>query len=178
MFRSFRGNAGSALVSSRFRRIRVAPFVVRRFSFFVILALSFVVISFLPFFVFVSCYFVFPSRFLVPFPFVVCRFVVRERISEGRVVFVRVSVFVRRLASCEVTFVGPFVDPLNSLRLFVFVRRVSFTMPDTVEKVTPVASSSADNVTSSAAPPVSSVPLVPSNVAAPSFRLRRRRQTR
>ena len=34
-----------------FRRIRVASFVVRRFSFFVNLALSFVVISFLPFFV-------------------------------------------------------------------------------------------------------------------------------
>ena len=41
-------------------------------------------------------------------------------------------------------------------------------MPDKVEKVTPVASSSADNVTSNAAPPVSSVPLVPSRIPAPS----------
>ena len=42
------------------------------------------------------------------FPFVV--FVARARISEGSIVFVRVSFFVRLLASCEVTFVGPFVD--------------------------------------------------------------------
>ena len=41
-------------------------------------------------------------------------------------------------------------------------------MPDNVDKVTPVASSSAGNVTSNAAPPVSSMPTVPSSVPAPS----------
>ena len=132
-FGRFAGTRGRRWYRHVFRRIRVAPLVVRRCSVFVILALSFVVISFLPFFVLslwrthlrcraTSCsLLVFSFRF----PFVVSRFVVRERISEGSVVFVRVSVFVRRLASCEVTFFGPFVDPLNSLRLFVFVRRVS-----------------------------------------------------
>ena len=102
-------------------------------------------------------------------------FVVRERFSEGRIVFVRVSVFVRRLASCEVTFVGPFVDRriCSVFRLRSFVLRIK--MPDNVDKGTPVASSSAGNVTSNAAPPVSSVPsvspIVPypsSNVAGPS----------
>ena len=41
-------------------------------------------------------------------------------------------------------------------------------MPDNVEKVTPVASSSAGNVTSNAVPPVAFVPSVPSGVPAPS----------
>ena len=41
-------------------------------------------------------------------------------------------------------------------------------MPDNVENVTPVASSSAGNATSNAAHPVSSVPSVPSSVPAPS----------
>ena len=41
-------------------------------------------------------------------------------------------------------------------------------MPDNVDKVPPVASSSVGNATSNAAPPVSSVPPVPSNVPAPS----------
>ena len=77
--------------------------------------------------------------------------------------FVRVSVFVRRIASCEVTFVGPFVDRriFSVFRLRSFVLRI--TMPDNVDKGTPVASSSAGNVTSNAAPSVSSVPpIVPS----------------
>ena len=42
-------------------------------------------------------------------------------------VFVRVSVFVRRLASCEVTFVGPFVDrricPVLRVRSLLLVIR-------------------------------------------------------
>ena len=41
-------------------------------------------------------------------------------------------------------------------------------MPDNVDKVTPVASSSEGNVTSNAVPPVASVPSVPSTVPAPS----------
>ena len=50
-FGRFAGTQGRRWYRHFFRRIRVAPFVVHRFSFFVILALSFVVISFLPFFV-------------------------------------------------------------------------------------------------------------------------------
>ena len=158
-----------------FRRIRVAPFVVRRLSFFVNLALSFVVISLLPFFVlsFWRTHLRFRVVLLrVPFSFSravsVYRFVVREHISEGSVVSVRVSVFVRRLASCEVTFVGPFVDRrIRSVFSFTFVA-FRLTMLDNVEKVTPVVPSSAGNVTSTVAPPVSSVPSVPSNVPAPS----------
>ena len=47
-------------------------------------------------------------------------------------------------------------------------------MPDKVDKVTPVASSSAGNVTSDAVPPVSSsVPSVPSSVPAPSSNVAR-----
>ena len=41
-------------------------------------------------------------------------------------------------------------------------------MPDNVDKVTPVDSSSAGNVTSTAAPPAASVPSVPSSIPAPS----------
>ena len=54
-FGRFAGTRGRRWYRHVFRRIRVAPFVVRRFSFSVNLALSFAVISFLPFFV-LSCW--------------------------------------------------------------------------------------------------------------------------
>ena len=59
--------------------------------------------------------------------------------------------------------------------LIIVIARVSFsfvalgnTMPDNVEKVTPIASSSAVNYALNAAPPVVSAPSVPSSVPAPS----------
>ena len=57
-----------------------------------------------------SCCFVLSSLSLLRFRFPFVVFVVRERLSKGNIVFVRVSVFVRLLAFCDITFVGPFGD--------------------------------------------------------------------
>ena len=120
-FGRFAGTRGRSLVLSRFQSYKSR--FVRRSSLLVFrhprslvrrdiaLRLSRVIVFSVLIFVFVSCYFVLPSRFLGPFPFLVCRVVLRERISEGSIVVFLVSVFVRLLASCEVAFVGPFVDP-------------------------------------------------------------------
>ena len=57
---------------------------------------------------------------------------------------------------------------LYLLRLSLSFVDFRITIPDNVDTVTPVASSSAGTVTSDAEPPVASVPSVPSSVPAPS----------
>ena len=116
----------------------------------------------------VTCCFALPSRFSCRFRFPFVVFVVRDRSfgGEHRLSFgflssyvllrpVRLRSLARSLIAVFAMFPCSFVAPRT-------------TMPPNVEKVTPVASSSAGNQKSNAVPPVESVPSVPSSVPAPS----------
>ena len=173
-FGRFAGTRGPTSVSfAFFCRIRVTNSLSSSFFVFVNGSLFLVVIP-----LFLSSFTV--SAYRSPFScrvashcFLVFRVVFVFRLScslcvsdfrRGASFVVRVFVFVFRLASCEVTFAGPLVDR-RICSVLLFVRN---TKPAKVDKVTPVASSSAGNDPSNVLPPVASVPSVPSSVPAPS----------
>ena len=87
-------------------------------------------------------------------------FVVRECSAEWRIVFVLVLVFALLLSSFEVTFFGQFVDLRICSVSFSFIALHS-TMPENVDRGSPIAASYAGTDTSNAAPPGASVTSVP-----------------